>query len=277
MRKILKTVLFTGLLFLILGMGGKETVKADESFEDQGNGIVKFTYNNTSSKKTLVLVENVDTYSKGSNRYSYLVKQGENELNIPLTEGNGTYKLRIAELIENGRYAVLASKEIILDLNDEDEVFLQSSTIVNYRLNDKAIRKAKSLKKKSETEEEYYKAIYEYVVKNYSYDYDDLEEKTGTSYYIPDISLIYKSKKGICCDISILAAAMLRSQGVETRVIYGYTPNVSVYHAWNQIYDEEEETWYTLDMTYDMCKYKKGVELNMIKKDTEYDDISYRY
>ncbi len=277
MKKLIKILMFTGLLLLMAGAVKEEAAKAEEMFDNQENGIVKVTYNNTSKKKTLLLVEHVDTYNVSSNRYSYLIKEGKNELDIPLTEGNGTYKFRIAELIENGRYAVLKSQNIELEIDDADEVFIHSSTMVDYQLTDKAVRKAKSLAKKYDTEEEYYKAIYEYIVQHFVYDYDELETKTGTSYYIPDINLVYKSKKGICCDISMLAAAMMRSQGIETRVIYGYTPNVSVYHAWNQVYNEKEDTWYTLDITYDMCKYQKGVKVKMIKEDSEYNDISYRY
>ena len=64
---------------------------------------------------------------------------------------------------------------------------------------------------------------------------------------------MYKDKDGICYDFSVVFAAMLRTQGIETKLIKGYSTKVDGYHAWNQIYDSEKEEWYTVDSTYDIC------------------------
>jgi transglutaminase-like putative cysteine protease len=42
------------------------------------------------------------------------------------------------------------------------------------------------------------------------------------------------SRTGICYDYASLMCAMLRSQGIATRMIHGNTPQG--YHAWNEVY-----------------------------------------
>ncbi len=74
-------------------------------------------------------------------------------------------------------------------------------------------------------------------------------------------------------------AAMLRSVGVEVKVVTGHTPNVKEYHAWNQVYDSAKKKWYTIDATYDMCLYnaKSSKKYSMFKPDKDYEDILYTY
>ena len=42
---------------------------------------------------------------------------------------------------------------------------------------------------------------------------------------------------------------MLRSQGIPTKLVKGYSDNVDGYHAWNEVYINEE--WITIDTTLD--------------------------
>ena len=46
--------------------------------------------------------------------------------------------------------------------------------------------------------------------------------------------------KGICFDYASLAASMLRSQGIPTKIIFGYVAPDNLYHAWNMFYTEEK-------------------------------------
>lgn len=279
MRVSMKTlckILFM-IFVLAIGFGFSSTKEAKaENFTDNKNGTINVSYNNSSGKQAVVYVE----YKTNPNaqKYYYKLASGNNNLSIPLTQGNGTYVLRIMELIEGNRYTVLTAQEISLSLTSTSQIYLQSSVIVNYRVTDEVIKKAASLASGAKSDTDKIKAVYNYVIKSYKYDYTDLNKKTQTYLYVPDINLVYKNKRGICYDISVLSAAMLRSQGVVTKVITGYTPNVDVYHAWNQVYNSSTKKWYTLDMTYDMCKYQSGVKTTtMIKKDSEYKDIVYVY
>jgi transglutaminase/protease-like cytokinesis protein 3 len=67
--------------------------------------------------------------------------------------------------------------------------------------------------------------------------------------------------KGICFDYASLAASMLRSQGIPTKIIFGYVAPDNLYHAWNMFYTEEsgwvtvsfevsEDTWARIDLTF---------------------------
>lgn len=268
--------IFCAAAILLAGiMAWNETAYAAESVEDNENGTVTVNYENSNEKTILVLVENSE--SKTQKRYYYKLKEGKNDVDIPLTEGNGLYKIRICQVRSDNKAVVLESDVIELELKDEKAVFLQSSVIVNYAVSKKVTKKASELTKDCSSNDEKVEKIFRYVIKNFTYDNDGLEDKINTQYYVPDISETYKDKTGICYDISCVMAAMLRSLGIETKVVTGNTPNVSTYHAWNQVYDSKGDKWYTIDATYDICKYKTVKNPSMKKKDADYKDIVYTY
>jgi transglutaminase-like putative cysteine protease len=242
---------------------------ASELFKDNKNGVLSISYNNTDQVKMKIAV------TKGSKSYYYDLKNGKNNIDIPLTMGNGTYTIRICKNLTGNKYSVIQSQEFKLELQNEDDVYLYPNVIVNYDLDYAAIVKAGQLTKNCKTEAEKVKAIYSYVVKNFDYDYDKLGDLQ--SGYIPDIKIVYKNQKGICYDISAVIASMLRSQGIRVRLVTGYTPNISVYHAWNVIYDSKKDKWYTVDATYDIGKRAAGKKYSMVKKLSEYKNISYQY
>ena len=59
-----------------------------------------------------------------------------------------------------------------------------------------------------------------------------------TDQFGPYLNKIYKKKKGICFDYAAVMTAMLRSQGVPTKLIVGYTGNA--YHAWINVYSKKK-------------------------------------
>lgn len=269
MKKLIQLFAFL-LITLGIFMGNDMKASAANTFyEDNENGIITISYNNKDNVKMKVQV------SKGSENYYYDLGNGENEIDIPLSMGNGSYKIRICKNISGTKYSVIESSTIELNLDDENEVFLFSNVIVNYDVTYNAIKKAESLTKSSKTDADKIKTIYNYVVKNFSYDYDKLGNlSTG---YIPDIKIVYKNKKGICYDLSAIMAAMLRSQGIKVKVVTGYTPNIDVYHAWNTVYDSKEGKWYTIDTTYDVAMYQAGKKYSMKKSAKDYTDVKYKY
>ncbi|MBP5158967.1 MAG: transglutaminase domain-containing protein [Lachnospiraceae bacterium] len=235
---------------------------------------MKVVYDNSDKKSLLVMVEGTTT--SNTQRYYYKLNDGKNSISVPLTEGNGSYKVRLCQVRSDGKAAVLESDDFSLNLTDRDSVFLRSSVIVNYAVSTKVTKKAKSLVKKCKTESDKIAKVYKYVVSNYKYDYENLKTKTSTSYYVPNITTTFEKKTGICYDISCVIAAMLRSQGIETKVVTGHTPNVKEYHAWNQIKDSSNK-WFTIDATYDVCLYSKVKNPTRKTKDSEYSDIVYQY
>lgn len=273
-------MLITGMEFSGAEAAETKTVSSDikDMFVDNENGTVSVTFNNADNLSILVLVDNLEI-GDGANRYCYKLGNGENKVVIPLTEGAGEYKLRICKVRDDGKAVVLYYNSVKLEESKADDVFETASIVVDYGVSDTFIRKAKSLTKSCKTDTAKIKKIYNYIIKNFAYDYELKKIKADTQYYLPSNLTTYSRKLGICYDISCLLAGMLRGVGIEARVVTGNTPNVSAYHAWNRVYDSSKKKWYTIDATYDMCKYNSGVTkgYTMIKKDSEYSDIVYTY
>ena len=256
---------------------------ADDVFSDNKNGTVQITFQVDADTSVLVLVDvpagNVKANTNEKTQYYYKLSSGKNVVNIPLTRGAGDYKIRICKVLSTGSASVLKTKEVTLTEKGNESVFQVSNFVVKYQLKDTYIKKAKTLTKGCKTESAKVKKLYNYIVKNFAYDYELLSVKAATSYYNPDNFSTYERKLGICYDISALFVSMLRSVNVEARIATGYTPNVKEYHAWTQIWDSSKKKWYTVDCTYDMCLYstKSKKKYTMVKKDSDYNDIVYYY
>ena len=87
--------------------------------------------------------------------------------------------------------------------------------------------------------------IYAYIRDHIAYDRD--KAATVQSGYLPDPDATLAAGKGICFDYAALAAAMLRSQGIPTKLITGYVSQGELYHAWNMIW-LEETGWITVQI-----------------------------
>jgi len=135
-------------------------------------------------------------------------------------------------------------------VKDEEAPFLQSIQLVNWNTKMAAVKKAKELTKKSKSDLDKVTTIYNYVINNITY--DNAKAKNVKTDYIPIVDNVLDSSKGICYDYASLVAAMLRSVGVPTKLVMGYSKSdINIYHAWNQIYLADEDKWITIDTTYD--------------------------
>ena len=81
--------------------------------------------------------------------------------------------------------------------------------------------------------------IYSFVTKTLTYD-DDLA-KNVKSGYLPNVDAVLEKKKGICFDYAALMSSMLRLQGIPSKLVVGNAGEV--YHAWINIYSEEQGSW----------------------------------
>lgn len=246
-----------------------EEEKTETSVTDNGNGTFDIVYDNTEEAKIVVMV------SKDGVDYKYYLSGGVVTEVIPLTLGNGEYKIRICKNISGPKYSVLYSTTMEIELEDETVVFTNPNIIVDYETKEKAVKKAGTLCKNCKTDTKKITAIYKYLVENYTYDYAKVETVRATTGYIPSVSQTYADKMGICYDISSLFAAMLRSQGITAKVVTGYTPAISTLHAWNEVYDADKEKWYVIDVTSDIAYYQAGVSYAMKKKADDYSAVKY--
>lgn len=272
------------LLCFIFFMAPAAIIHAENGvgISDNRNGTVTIKYGNSSNTKiAITVVKNGDSI-----RYQYIVQEKNLNAVIPMTLGNGTYTISVLKNIEGNRYSSLSSKEVTLKLKDYKSSYLTSNEMIKWSKKNAAIKKANKIAKKYKGQLSKVKGIYKYLVTTYHYDYDKFSKNTNGSlgYYMPNINTTYKTKKGICYDISALTASMLRSIGVQTKMITGYPANKYYdgrsYHAWNKLYSKEKKKWLIIDVTCDVCLYEqktKFSKLVMIKKSSEYSNVKYEY
>ena len=227
---------------------GDTKISVDISNLDRG--LVRVKYNQPENPKKLkVIIEKDDV------KYTYnLNSEGEFEP-YPLQMGDGQYSLKVyANVIEN-RYVNIYATDFQVKLQDEKAPFLNSTCLIKFDEDSKSAQLAKELTKDAQTDQDKLHSIYQYIVKNITYDYDKAKNvKPG---YIPDCDATLESGKGICFDYSSLLAAMLRSVNVPSKLIMGYVAPDYVYHAWNEVY-LEGKGWVRIGEFYSVYKEGEG-------------------
>lgn len=198
-------------------------------YSDVSSGRIAVKYTEKTTKRIKAQVTGPDKVV-----YTYDIKAGRNEV-FPLTAGNGEYTVGVYQNVKGSSYSLVLSTKIKAKLKSEFAPFLLSNQYVNYNSKTKVVTKAASLTKGIKDPLKKVKTIYNYVVKNYSY--DKKKAKTVQAGYLPDLDKIYKSKKGICFDYAATMTAMLRSQKIPSKLVVGYAGNV--YHAWVSVYTKE--------------------------------------
>jgi len=235
--------------------GATQTIQADLDV-----GIVNVEYSTLSTSKVLLLVE------KDGERYSYpIVDTDVNQ--FPLQLGNGTYTVRLMQNTTGNSYKELTKTSVTLNLSNSNIVYLNSIQEIEWNEDTLAVQKAAELTKNLTSDEAKVKAIYNYITKNYKYDYN--KAKTVTSGYFPNVDSTYTTKFGICYDYSALFAAMTRSVGIPTKLIKGYSTNTGdIYHAWNEVFING--TWKTVDTTVDASYVQANKTISMYKLAKDY-------
>jgi hypothetical protein len=175
--------------------------------------------------------------------YTYNLDNEGNWETYTLQSGNGEYTVRVLENVEGTRFAVIQTVSIAVEYTSEFAPFLVSSQHVNFVDSVSAIPKAEELAGNARTDMERLEAIFGFIVGNISYDNEKATAVTTGEIrnYLPDIDYTVDNGKAICFGFSSTFAAMLRSQGVPTRLVMGFVPTGSgeVYHAWNEVFLEE--------------------------------------
>ena len=270
------------LLSMLFVFAPATTADASNGVEinDNKNGTVTVTYSGSDMGKIAVTVKK----DGANNQYNYFIDDSSVAVDIPLTSGNGIYKVSVLKHIQDSKYSPLSSEEVQLELEDSNAAFLTSNEMLQWNAKNAAIKKANKLVKKQKNQNGKAKALYKYLVKNYHYDYDKYADNSSgkLAYYTPDINDTYKTKKGICYDMSALTASMMRSVGIKTKMVTGYPKseyfNGSQYHAWNKYYVNGK--WTIIDITCDMCLYEQGMaysKLKMKKKASQYSNVRYEW
>ena len=265
---------FVCLFFLVMGMmaagfaasatykakvivpeaSGEKVEKNNDMIMDYSNaseGYVMVQYLTETDKKLKAQVKGPTgvTYT-----YNLTVKEWAA---FPFSEGNGSYKITVYQNIAGTSYATVGSATVDVKLKDEMLPFLTANQYVNYTKKTLCVKDAKKVCKGAKNELEKVKKVYDWTLKKFSY--STLKAKSVESGYLPDLDKVYKSKKAICFDYAATMTAMLRSQGIPTKLVIGYSG--SAYHAWIDVYTEESgwitgviyfegKKWSLMDPTY---------------------------
>ena len=209
---------------------GKAVKKNDKAIIDYSNttdGYVMAQFTASTDKQLVVQTAGPTT------TYTYYLTAGE-WATFPLSDGNGSYKVTVLERVTE-KYAVVLSASIQVTLKDEFAPFLRPNQYVDYTSAAKTIDKAAELTKGVTDPLKKVEKIYDFVVKNLTYDKE--KAKTVKSGYLPVLDDVLAAKKGICFDYASLMAGMLRSQGVPCKLVVGYAGKA--YHAWINVWTEE--------------------------------------
>lgn len=220
----------------------------DASNTSQGYVMVK--YNGTNEKVKLRIT------CPDQSCYTYLISDRGAYDTFPLTAGNGSYALQVLENVAGDTYTVSLAQSINVSIEDEFLPFLYPNQYVNFHTDSKAVSKGSDLAKDTYSDLDIVQNIYNYVIKNISY---DTEKAQNVSYgYVPDVDDTLSSKKGICFDYAALMTSMLRSQNIPTKLEVGYSGDA--YHAWISTYIDDKgwvddiiqfngNTWQIMDPT----------------------------
>ena len=211
-----------------------------DAFEENGQAIVDFSnkqdgyimakYLETTDMKVKILITVPDGV-----QYQYTLRTNRGFEIFPLSGGNGVYEIGVFKQVEGTRYSMVLSTTIDVTLDNEFAPFLRPNQYVDFDKNSDAVRKAAELVAGANTLMDKVYAIYQFVINNIVYDVH-LAETVQTD-YLPEVDKILASGKGICFDYAALMAAMLRSQGIPTKLVIGYTGDV--YHAWISVFCSE--------------------------------------
>ena len=232
------------------GKAVEENQYAKVDYSNTANGYVMVQYIAASDKKLKSQVVGPST------TYTYTLTQGEWTV-FPLSDGNGSYQIKVYENIESTRYVQVLSADVTVSLEDEFAPFIRPNQYVNYENAVNTIATANVLTRDLTDILEKVNVIYHYIVENIDYDYE--KAATVESGYLPDLDAVLEAKKGICFDYASLMTGMFRSQGIPCKLVVGYAG--TTYHAWISVWSEDTgwidgavyfngTSWQLLDPTF---------------------------
>ncbi|QFJ55035.1 transglutaminase-like domain-containing protein [Pseudobutyrivibrio xylanivorans] len=253
---------------------GNDDATIDSSNAADGYVMVKYT---GSAAKVRMLIE-----TPAGNTYNYLMALDGNYDVYPLSEGSGTYKIGVYENLHDDQYAAAFTQSVNVTLKDEYSMFLYPNAYVDFNSGSNAVKKGQELASSATTDLEVVQNVYHYIIENVEYDYDKAE--TVQSGYIPTVDETLSTGKGICFDYASLMGAMLRSQGIPTRLEIGYAG--TEYHAWISVYIKDQgwiddviqfdgSKWTLMDPT--LGSYAKTSIIKKYREDAGYYQLKYKY
>ncbi len=228
----------------------KKNSKAEIDYSNVADGYVMARFTASTTKRLKAQVVGPST------TYNYDLPAGD-WVTFPLSDGNGAYKVMVAENTSGTKYAVVVSVTFTVELTDEFAPFIRPNQYVDYASAPNTVEKAAELTEDITDPLEKVEKVYDYVIDNLTY--DKKKAKNVKSGYLPVLDTVLEEQTGICFDYASLMTGMLRSQGVPCKLVVGYAGKA--YHAWINVWTEEEgwingviyfdgTTWHRMDPTF---------------------------
>ena len=252
--------------------------KAEIDYSNTADGYVMIKYLRETTKQLRVRITGPSEVT-----YQYTLKSDGNHEVYPLTDGSGSYAVCIYEQIEGTRYSTTTSIKISVKLTDEFAPYMRPNQYVNFKSDSAVVQKAGELVSGVDGLVDQVSAIYNFIIKNFSYDRQ--LAATVQSGYLPDVDKVLEKKKGICFDYAAVTTSMLRSQGIPTKLVVGYAGEA--YHAWISVYSAETgwindviffdgKEWKLMDPTFASTSNQSAAFLKLIGDGTSY-KVRYLY
>lgn len=224
-----------------------ETASANESFAIDtahgGEGYVAVTAKSERGIKLRIIS------GRGTEIVYNVPRTGEPAF-YPLSDGSGSYTIRLMRKLsddpDDPNYERVMEKSCEAALFDEFQPFLRPSTYVWFTGYSNCVNEAAALCAGESDDDGKIGKIKNFVIEQLRYDETLAEDEEQG--FIRDPDAILARGTGICLDYAVLTAAMLRSQGIPAKVVYGRVSGVDSIHAWNMVYSSSRG-WFRVDTT----------------------------
>ena len=172
----------------------------------------------------------------GTAKIHYNLNTNGDEEILPLQYGSGKYAVSLYHQISGSKYQKDGEVSFTIKMKDKLGYTLYPNQWVKYTAETTAVQYADELCADLTDEYEITMAIFEFMKKNFSYDWlKSGDVKAGTlKDILPDIDGSWETRTGICQDMAAIMCAMLRSQGIHAQLVIGTCSGTP--HAWFTVY-----------------------------------------
>ena len=177
--------------------------------------------------------------TKGKEVLTYDLNKGTEYEVFPFQLGDGKYTIALYENVSGKKYSSAGSISVNVKLTNKYSPFLYPNQYVNYTAKSEAEQQADELCADLSSQKAY-DAVCSYMKTSFVYDY--VKAATIKAGMLPDIDGSYKKHMGVCQDLSAIMIAMLRSQGIPSKLMIGYAGKQ--YHAWTVSIINGKEVFY---------------------------------
>lgn len=166
---------------------------------------------------------------KGSSLLTYSLRSDGKAETFPLQLGDGRYEITLCENTSGKEYAKCGTVYLFIKMGDKTAPFLHANQYVNYTEDSDLVAKARELCF-GKSQKIAYDSVCQYIKTSFAYDY--IKSATVKNGALPNIDTTFIKHMGICQDLAALTVAMLRSQGIPSKLVIGYINKQ--YHAWTE-------------------------------------------